>query len=240
METRPTTSRSLETYYHIDGSTFEKQYKEVLSGYRQWSDLSHADKWLLFPKNIGKRLCIDETAISDGELYTIVSNPEARGGKGSLVALVKGVKAQDVIDTLKLIPENLRFMVKEVTMDLSNSMNLIVRCCFPKASRTIDRFHVQKLACDALQEMRIAYRWDAIQEEADTMEKARHYGKEYKPVTLANGDTKKQLLARSRYLLFKSSEKWTESQKLRASILFQLYPDIKEVFTDPFLENDLQ
>lgn len=93
METRPTTSRSLETYYHIDGSTFEKQYKEVLSGYRQWSDLSHADKWLLFPKNIGKGLCIDETAISDGELYTIVSNPEARGGKGSLVALVKGVKA---------------------------------------------------------------------------------------------------------------------------------------------------
>ena len=101
METRPTTSRSLETYYHIDGSTFEKQYKEILSGYRQWSELSHADEWLVFPKNIGKRLCIDETAISDGELYTIVSNPEARGGKGSLVALVKGVKAQDIIDTLE-------------------------------------------------------------------------------------------------------------------------------------------
>lgn len=68
-------------------------------------------------------------------------------------------------------------MVKEVTMDLSNSMNLIVCRCFPKASRTIDRFHVQKLACDALQEMRIAHRWDAIQEEADTMEEARHSGK---------------------------------------------------------------
>lgn len=81
METRPTTSRSLDTYYHIDGSTFEKQYKEVLSGYRQWSELSHADEWLVFPKNIGKSLCIDETAISDGELYTIVSNLEARGKK---------------------------------------------------------------------------------------------------------------------------------------------------------------
>ena len=134
----------------------KKQYKEGVSGYRQWSELSHADEWLVFPKNIGKRLCIDETAISNGELYTIVSNPEARGGKGSLVALVKGVKTQDVIDTLKLIPENLRSMVKEVTMDLSNSMNLIVRRCFPKASRTIDRFHVQKLAYDALQKIRIA------------------------------------------------------------------------------------
>lgn len=90
---------------------------------------------------------------------------------------MKVVKAQDIINTLKLIPENLRSMVKEVTMDLSNSMNLIVRCCFPKANRTIDRFHVQKLACDALQEMRIAHRWDAIQEEADAMEEARHCGK---------------------------------------------------------------
>ena len=134
------TSRSLDDYYHINGNTFEKQYKEVLSGYRQWNELSHADEWLVFPKNIGKRLYIDETAISEGELYTIVSNPQTRGGKGSLVAMIKGVKAQDVIDKLKLIPENLRSMVKEVTMDLSNSMNLIVRCCFPKASRTIAGF----------------------------------------------------------------------------------------------------
>ena len=186
METRPTTSRSLDGYYHINSSTFEKQYKEILSGYRQWSELFHADEWLVFPKNMGSRLCIDETAISDGELYTVVSNPEARGGKGSLVALVKGVKAQEIINTLKLIPENLRSMVKEVTMDLSNSMNLIVHCCFPKANRMIDRFHVQKLACDALQEMRIAHRWDAIQEEADAMEEARHCGKEYSLVTFAN------------------------------------------------------
>lgn len=127
-----------------------------------------------------------------------MSNPEARGGKGSLVALVKGVKAQDVIDTLKLIPENLRFMVKEITIDLYNSMNFIVRCCFPKASWTIDRFDVQKLACDTLQEMRIAHRWDDIQKEADAIQEARNSGKEYSPVTFANGDTRKQLPDRSR------------------------------------------
>ena len=37
METKPTTSRSLENYYHINGDTFEKQYKEQLSGFRTWS-----------------------------------------------------------------------------------------------------------------------------------------------------------------------------------------------------------
>ena len=74
METIPTTSRSLDRYYHINGDTFEKQYKEVLSGYREWSELSHAEDWLVFPENIGESICIDETAPSNGELYTIVSN----------------------------------------------------------------------------------------------------------------------------------------------------------------------
>ena len=231
METKPTTSRSLDNYYHINGDTFEKQYKEVLSGYRQWNEYSHADEWLIFPENVAKRLCIDETSISDGELYTIVSNPEARGRKGSLVALVKGVSSNDVIDTLKLIPEDKRSVVEEVTMDMSNSMNLIIRRCFRKAKRTIDRFHVQKLACDALQEMRIAYRWDAIQADTDAKEEAKENGEDYQPTTFANGDTQKQLLARSRYLLFKSMEKWTRSQKERAAILFDIYPDIKEAYS---------
>ena len=54
METIPTTSRSLDRYYHITGDTFEKQYKEVLSGYREWSELSHAEDWLVFPENSAK------------------------------------------------------------------------------------------------------------------------------------------------------------------------------------------
>jgi transposase len=34
-------------------------------------------------------------------------------------------------------------------------------------------------------------------------------------------------LARSRYLLFKSGEKWTSSQRKRAKILFEQYPNIE-------------
>ena len=54
--------------------------------------------------------------------------------------------------------------------------------------------------------------------------------KEYEPEVFENGDTRKQLLARSRYLLFKSRNKWTESQKKRAKILFELYPDIENAY----------
>ena len=83
----------------------------------------HADKWLIFPKNIGSRLCIDETAMSNGELYTIISNPDARGKKGTLVAIIEGVKSDDIIAIINKIPERHRRLVKEVTLDMSNSMN---------------------------------------------------------------------------------------------------------------------
>jgi transposase len=47
---------------------------------------------------------------------------------------------------------------------------------------------------------------------------------------LENEDTHRQLLARSRYLLYKSPEKWTSNQSSRAKILFDLYPDIKKAY----------
>ena len=72
------TCRTLEDFYHIDGHTFEKQYKEVLSGFREWDQLDHAEEWLLFPDNIGPRLAIDESSLSNGELYTFVTNRDAR------------------------------------------------------------------------------------------------------------------------------------------------------------------
>ena len=231
METIPTTSRSLDNYYHINGDTFEKQYKEKLSGYREWSELSHADEWLVFPENLGESICIDETAPSNGELYTLVTNRESRGRKGTIIAIVQGVASDKVIEALMRIDESQRNMVREITMDMSNSMRLIARRCFPKAIRTIDRFHVQKLACDALQEMRIAHRWDAIQADTDARENAKLEDKPYVPVVLSNGDTPKQLLARSRYLLFKSPEKWTKSQSLRAEILFEMYPDLRKAYS---------
>ena len=52
-------------------------------------------------------------------------------------------------------------------------------------------------------------------------------GKPYAPFRFPNGDTRPELLIRSRYLLFKSADKWTERQKERAKILFEEYPDIK-------------
>ena len=230
METSPVTCPTLEEYYHIDGHTFEKQYKEVLSGFRTWDQLPHADEWLLFPDNIGPRLAIDESSLSNGELYTFVTNRDARTRECSLVAVVAGTKSEDVITVLKRIDESQRYAVKEVTLDLSDSMRKIVRSAFPKANRVIDRFHIQKLACEAVQELRIRHRWDAIQQANDEMENAKLENREYVPFRYANGDTRKELLMRSRYLLFKSANNWTQRQAVRAAILFHEYPDIKTAY----------
>ena len=167
------TCRTLETFYHIDAHTFEKQYKETLSGFRDWNDFDHADSWLLFPENIGPHLAIDESSLSNGELYTFVTNRDRHTGEGSLVAVVSGTKSEEVILVLKRIAEEERMKVEEVTLDLSDSMRKIVSAAFPKAQRVIDRFHIQKLACDAVQEIRVAHRWDALQQANDEMEECK-------------------------------------------------------------------
>ncbi len=230
MEISPVTCRTLEEYYHIDGHTFEKQYKETLSEFRQWEQLDHADEWLLFPENIGPRIAIDESSLSNGELYTFVTNRDAHTRQQSLIAVVAGTKSEDVIAVLKRIDEEQRYAVEEVTLDLSDSMRKIVRTAFPKANRVIDRFNIQKLACEAVQEIRIKHRWNAIQQANDEIEDAKLKGENYVPFRYSNGDSRRELLMRSRYLLFKSSDKWSERQKKRAAILFEEYPDLKTAY----------
>nr|WP_244860607.1 transposase [Flavobacterium psychroterrae] len=179
---------------------------------------------------MGSHLSIDEVALSQGELYTILTNKKFKGKKGSLVAIVAGTKADQVIEHICKIDYKKRSLVKEITLDMANSMKLISKRCFPKATQVTDRFHVQKLALEALQEIRIKHRWEAMDFENQLILKTKSENKTYIPLLLPNGDSVKQLLARSRYILYKSREKWTQSQNERAQILFGLYPDIKQAY----------
>ena len=52
---------------------------------------------------MGTHLSIDEVALSQGELYTVVTNKEFKGKKGSLVAIVAGTKADKVIEHIRKI-----------------------------------------------------------------------------------------------------------------------------------------
>ena len=146
----------------MSGKKLQRQYKTHLSGFNSWDQKSHAKDWLLFPENIGAHLSLDETAFSNGDLYTILTNKKAKGKKGAIVVMVKGTKADTVIKILEKLPLKVRSKVEEVILDMAGNMVMIVKKSFPNATLVIDRFHVQKLALDALQEIRIKHRLSLI------------------------------------------------------------------------------
>lgn len=78
--------------------------------------------------------------------------------------------------------------------------------------------------------MRIKARWEALDKETAEIAYAKASGQPFIAEIFSNGDGRKQLLARSRYLLFKKESLWSESQQKRAKILFREYPQIKKAY----------
>ena len=222
--------QTIGSFYGIDGKKLQRYYRNRLSDFKQWKHCQDASKGLIYPENLGPYLSIDETSLSHGELYTIVTNKSAKGKKGALVAILEGTHSDTIIPFLQQLPVKERNKVEEVTLDLAGNMNRIVRQCFPNATIVIDRFHVQQLATEALQEIRIKHRWEALDAENDAIEDAKKLKQVYSPEILRNGDTLKQLLARSRYLLYKHEQNWTQQQADRATLLFERFPDIKKAY----------
>ena len=271
MDSEPVTAKSLSWTYMINANTFEKAYKETLSGFNAWSQKAHAEDWVLKPENIGPRIGIDETSFCH-ELYTIVHNKDGHGKKGSVIAIVKGVNPQDVARVLLQIPAEQRLKVETATMDLSDCMRAIVREAFPEATVVRDCFHVIKRAGEGIEELRLRFKREAVKDVNRQKAEFRKYleglakrrkqyrerrkkqgrkhckGKKrgpkpkrlstrFEPAKLKNGETLVEALTRCRTQLGKSRDKWTEKEKERAKILFELYPKLEEAYS---LANDLR
>lgn len=85
--------------------------------------------------------------------------------------------SEKVIEVLHKIPFSKRKEVAEVTLDLAPTMEKIVKSSFPRAKLVPDRFHIQQLASESVQEIRISYRWNAIEQENKVFELAKELGK---------------------------------------------------------------
>jgi len=230
IDTRIDTISNIAFYHHIEPDNLSRSYKEHLSGYSTWEHKEHASEYLLYPENIGEKISIDEVSLSDGELYTIATNKSAKGKKGAMLTILNGTKVEEIEAVLMKIPIEKRLKVKEVTLDMAKNMESASKKCFPNAKLVTDRFHVVRLVSDALQHVRIKYRWEEIKAENESIKNARENHTKYTPVVFANGDTRKQLLARSRYLLFKTPINWSKTQQFRADILFKEYPTLKQAY----------
>lgn len=259
MDNLPLTATALGRFFHLKGSEIERYYKHHLSNFEGWDQKEHAVDWVLLSKNIGKRCSIDETELC-GEVYTIFSNKDGHGRKGTVIAIVKGTKASVVSEIIKKIPAEELAKVEEITMDFSDSMYSIAKQCFPNAIIVIDCFHIIKRLGEGIESLRLKFKRLAVTEEkkaasafaqnedrkakrrAAYRRKHKKNPKEkrgrkrikkqkYKSQELSNGDTKVELLTRSRNLLAQSGDKWGEHKKERAALLFDLYPQMKEAYS---------
>ena len=174
-----------DRFYGVNPRKLRRYYREKLSGFQDWEHKENARKGLVFADNVSSHLSIDETSLSYGELYTVVTNKHALGKKGTIVALLNGTKSEDIIPVLLKIPARIRNKVQEITLDLAGNMALIAQKCFPNAVQVIDRFHVQQLATEALQEIRIKHRWQAIDDENLALEQAKTQKSIYLPEVLS-------------------------------------------------------
>ena len=231
VDTRADTISNIASYYQVNSQKLQRHYKHKVSGYKQWNQLPHAEEYLLYPENMSDKLSIDEVSLSKGELYTFVTNKNTKvKNKQSVIAVINGTGAKTIQEVLEKISLEKRHQVKEVSMDMARNMALAVEHSFPNSSMVIDRFHVVRLVIDALQHLRIKLRWKAIEEENTAIKHAKEKGEKYCPEILANGDTLKELLARSRYLLYQFEKDWTGNQSKRAAILFDKYPALQSAY----------
>ena len=231
INTRADTISNIAGYYGVDAQKLRRHYKYQVSGFTQWDQLPHAEHYCIYPDNVTAHLSIDEVSLSKGELYTFVTNKNTGvKNRKSVVAIINGTEAKTIQEVLEKIPLDKRRQVKEVSMDMARNMGLAVRNSFPQTTCVIDRFHVVRLVMDAMQHVRVQLRWDAIKQENEAIKIAKEKSEKYQPIVLSNGDSPKELLVRSRYLLYKPESDWTVNQKRRAVLLFEKYPTLQTAY----------
>jgi transposase len=187
-------------------------------------------------------MSIDEKSF-DGDFHTVLSNRDT----GKIAMLARSVRAKELVN---LLPKfDLKgFDVKSVTRDLSPSYDWFCRQAFCNSMHVADKFHIIKELMDCCQDVRVRYRQEILTDKRlkyDEFKKQEHLRKQrcretkqqfvpqqfvYREQKASNGETFFQLLARSRYLLYKYSTDWTESQKQRAVALFKHFPEIEKAY----------
>ncbi len=210
--------------YCVNGKYFAEQYRNRISGYTEWREAELGCGFYFNANNIGPYMSLDETCLSNGEVWTFLTNKDGHGGRGTLAAAIPGTKSDEITTILiGAMGKSVRRRVKEVTCDLSPSMMLIAAEVFYNAHVVNDRFHVQQVYNEAVDEIRIDIRRQLIAEDNSR-------DKSETPITYSNGETMRQILARSKHTLMMSQNKWTDIQRHRANILFRHYPILKDAY----------
>lgn len=234
MDEKPVNFTTIGGFLQLKPQTVYSWYRNYLSGYpeavesREWgkdnfmgSDKREKSVPVLKPENFGEQMSVDEKMI-DEEFYTVMTNRET--GKIALLAETLQVKdLNSLIDKIGEAKQN----IKTITADLSPTYEKFCEQSFPAAMIVADKFHVVKHIIEAVQTLRLRLKQEEIAKLPTTKKERREYEKQTK---LINGESRIEMLTRSRYILFKRPENWTVSQQKRAALLFETFPQIKSTY----------
>jgi len=238
----------------MSNKKLSRWYKHVLSGYpeaKSNGDIFKHDHRprgsqrkirvpILEVNNLGREVAIDEKHIR-GIYHTIISDNKT----GRIILMARSTKASELCSIINNhLPLDKRMAVKVVTKDGASAYDWVARTMFPNATKILDKFHVLKWAFDGLQSTRIQFKNEHIiaeQKKKDELNrqyqidknvakrngtKISKYDYKYVEEKHVNGDTTKELLTRSKYLLYKYEDQWNPVQEERAQILFDTYPKL--------------
>ncbi|MDZ4203453.1 MAG: transposase [Bacteroidales bacterium] len=243
MDYGPLNITSFGVALHIKGNTIYNWYRDVLSGFASDGGQSvhtndievltrHGTKVvevpILKPDNFGDKMAIDEKLIGE-DYYTMMSNRET----GKLAMACKSIACSELEQVIKSHESSIP-QPKSITRDLSSLYEKVCTDVFPRAIQVADKFHVIRNLMEAHQSVRIRHRQKELEKrrtalkefkasEKQRLEECESLGKIFKPKKFhykedryENGETALELLARSRYLLFKFNHQWNEKQKKKS------------------------
>lgn len=257
MDYSPLNITSFGQALHIKGSTLHRWYRDVLSGFKEYGEkqihendikiqFGSKEKTIEVPilkeENFGANMTIDEKHIGE-DFYTIMNNRDT----GKIAMICKSVVFSEIEEVFHH-HENLSDKIKSITRDFSSLYEKVCSKLFPDATQIGDKFHVILNLFESHQAVRIKYRQKELEKrkiayqdfkinEQQRLEECERTGVSFKSkkfryteTQLENNETPLEILARSRYLLYKYQDQWTTSQYKRAKTLFKNYPEIEKAY----------
>lgn len=234
VDDKPVNFTAIGGFLQLKPQTVYSWYRNYLSGYPeavqcgQWGkdNFTGGDKRVktvpvLKPENFGAQMSVDEKMI-DEEFYTVMTNRQT----GKIALLAETLTVKELNKLIDKIPQ-VKQLVKTITADLSPTYEDFCEQSFADAMQVADKFHVVKHIVEAVQTLRLRLRQEEIAKLPSAKKERKQYEKQTK---LMNGESRIEMLTRSRYLLFKHAGHWTQSQQKRANLLFETFPQLKTAY----------
>ena len=185
-----------------------------------------ASEWYFNAEKLWNFMNIDEKNLC-WEVYTIISNPKLLWKL--LVWIIPWVKAYEIKKFILLhSTEKQRARVKEIALDMANTMQNIAKWVFPCCLQVVDRFHVMKNILEDMWALISKNKTEIKKAHLEEQERAKIKRRKPNYQRYANQETKLELISRWRYQLLKRRKDWNLNQHLRWGCL-ELIPGFEEI-----------